>query len=235
MIRVNRGGEYLIKGDYHKNLDKNWRFYPVYLAKIKLVENFLEEQGRNKKILDLGCGEGALVERFRARGYDIIGVDLNYESEAVRKKNITSTGLEDASFDIILCLDVIEHLSFADQQKALDEIKRLLKGGALAVLTIPNLAHLASRLAFLFFGRLIRTSEIERHVGDRPICEYLKMLKKRNLMVYRRQGIFPTFPLISLLTYYFPSKVVWWHKVLNKFFAYPNWCFLNFIVCRKNE
>lgn len=223
--------EYLAKGDYHKNLDKNWRFYPVYLAKMKLVENFLNSQGYGKKILDLGCGEGILVSKYREKEYDIIGLDFNYQSELVLKGNVIGTGFSDSFFDMILCLDVIEHLSFTEQEQALNEIKRILKSDGLLVMTIPNLAHFASRISFLFAGRLLRTSEIERHIGDRPIIEYLKMLKKKRFIISQRKGIFPTFPVSSLLTYFFPSKILWLHKILNKFFAYPNWCFLNFIIC----
>jgi 2-polyprenyl-3-methyl-5-hydroxy-6-metoxy-1,4-benzoquinol methylase len=227
-------GEYLEKGDYHKNPDKNWPFYPVYIEKMRMIENFLEENGCGKKILDLGCGEGVLVDKFKSQGYDIIGADANYGSENVLKKNILETGFEEGRFDIIFCLDVLEHLSFENQDKALAEIKRILKKDGLLILTLPNLAHFASRLSFLFAGKLIRTSKIERHPGDRPIKEFINLIKNNDLKITKRKGLFPTFPLLALFTYYFPGRIVWWHRIANKLFAYPNWCFLNFIVC-KNE
>ncbi len=231
-----KSGEYKQKGDYHKNLDKNWPFYPVYLAKIKLIKNFFTGVNKNKKILDLGCGEGVLVNKFKNKGYDIVGADANYESENVLKKDILGTEFEDSSFDIILCLDVLEHLDFEEQRIALKEIKRILKPKGLLILTLPNLAHFASRISFLFLGRLIRTSIImERHKGDRTIFEYKKIIKKENFDIEKINGLFPTFPFLSFFTYYFPSKVVWWHKIVNKLFAYPNWCFLNFIVCKNKK
>lgn len=231
-----KNGEYLEKGDYHKNLDKNWPFYPVYLEKMRLVESFLDERGKSEKILDLGCGEGVLVSKFRNKGYDIIGVDANYESRVVFKRGILATGFDANSFDIILCLDVLEHLDFESQGKALVEIKRILKPGGLLILTVPNLAHFASRISFLFLGRLIRTAiAMERHKGDRTAVEYLKMIEKNKFFIKKRKGLFPTFPIVSFFTYYFPSKIVWWHKILNKFFAWPNWCFLNFLVCENKK
>lgn len=231
-----KNGEYLEKGDYHKNLDKNWPFYPVYLEKMRLVESFLDERGKSEKILDLGCGEGVLVSKFRNKGYDIIGVDANYESRVVFKRDILATGFDANSFDIILCLDVLEHLDFESQGKALVEINRILKPGGLLILTVPNLAHFASRISFLFLGRLIRTAiAMERHKGDRTAVEYLKMIEKNKFFIKKRKGLFPTFPFVSFFTYYFPSKIVWWHKILNKFFAWPNWCFLNFLVCENKK
>jgi len=228
-------GEYAVKGDYHKVLDKNWIFYPVYAEKMKFVDRILGKYGRGKKVLDLGCGEGVLVERKRKEGFDIMGADLNYESEFVSRRSILETGLEDSSFDVVLCLDVIEHLSFEEQEKAIAEIKRMLKPGGTFIFSIPNLAHFSSRLSFLFSGKLIRTSEIERHKGDRPIGEYIEILKKNNFVIQEKKGVFPTYPVISLFTFYFPSKVLWWHKILNTFFAYPNWCFLNIIICKNEE
>ena len=110
-------GEYTARGEYHKNLDKNWPFYPVYIEKMKLVKNFLAKEGRGKKILDLGCGEGALVEEIREQGCDIIGADANYESKLVLKREITNTGFADNDFDTVFCLDVLEHLFFDEQEK----------------------------------------------------------------------------------------------------------------------
>lgn len=229
-----RSGEYKTRGEYHKNLDKNWLYYPVYVEKMKMVKNFLAERGRGKKILDLGCGEGALVEEMRRQGYDITGVDANYESGFVLKRDIFSAGFADNSFDIVLCLDVLEHLDFYEQERAIDEIKRMLKPEGVLVLTLPNLAHFASRFSFLFLGKLLRTSEIERHQGDRPIGEYLKLLKNKNFLLKKRKGLFTTLPLITLATYYLPGKVLFWHKLANKI-ACPNWSFLNFMILENKK
>lgn len=230
-----REGEYSRKGDYHKELDKNWPFYPIYVEKMRMVEKFLANNGKGKKTLDLGCGEGVLVDKFRKNGLNIYGADLNYESDYVYKRPITETGFENDSFDMVLCLDVLEHLSFQEQEKAVAEIKRILKPGGILVMTLPNLAHFLSRLSFLLAGRLIRTSDISRHPGDRPITEFKKLIKEKGFAIEKTKGLFPTFPLCALLTYYFPSKMVWWHRFLNAFLAYPNWSFLNFIVCRNNK
>ena len=71
---IERAGEYSVKGDYHKNVDKNWRYYPVYFFKMEYIDYFLKSIPKTAKILDLGCGEGFLVEKYRTAGYDIIGL-----------------------------------------------------------------------------------------------------------------------------------------------------------------
>lgn len=223
--------EYTSRGDYHRRLDKNWVYYPVYVTKMELVRAFLSKLPKDVSILDVGCGEGLLVEEFRAKGYNIVGVDLNYESQYVMRGDIRKMNFDKGSWDFVLCLDVLEHLYPVDQEQAVAEIHRILKPDGRLFTVIPNLAHFASRLSFLLTGNLIRTSTIDRHIGDRPIHEYLELLRHQ-FDVVERQGLFPTYPIISLLTFYFPDKVIWLHQLFNTTLAYPDFCFLNALVCK---
>lgn len=124
-----RDWEYAVRGDYHKNLDPNWSYTPTYLRKMKYVRRFLDSLPKEAKILDAGCGEGVLVEEYRSKGRYIEGIDLNYESEYVRRANILEMPYPDNSFDIVVCLDVFEHLEFSDQPLCLNEINRITVGG----------------------------------------------------------------------------------------------------------
>ena len=130
-----RAWEYAAKGDYHRDLDRNWSYTPTYLRKMAYVRRILEELPPESKILDVGCGEGVLVEEYRNRGRRIIGLDLNYEREFVQRGSVLDLPYRDASFDLVLFLDVFEHLAYADQPRALSEIYRVLRrGGAVSCL-----------------------------------------------------------------------------------------------------
>ena len=229
-----RLGEYAEKGNYHVVLDHDWPYTPVYLAKMAYVRRFLNDIDPATRIIDLGCGEGILVQEYKERGMNIIGLDLNYESAHVKRGDMLNTGYPDGSFDIALCLDVLEHLPFESQGKAIAEIARILRPDGIFLMSVPNLAHLVSRLSFLVTGNLIRTSTIERHPGDRPIIEFMKLLNP-HFHIRKRRGIFPTFPLIALMTRYVPAKTLLLHRIYNRLLAYPNWCFLNIFTCEKRS
>src|SRR5204862_8302565 len=111
------------------------------------------------RVLDAGCGEGVLVDEFRSR-LDITGVDPNYQSDSVRTASLDGLPFGAAAFDRALCLDVLEHLTFAEQPTALAELFRVVKPGGELLVSVPNLAHLQSRVHFALRGRLIHTASL---------------------------------------------------------------------------
>jgi predicted SAM-dependent methyltransferase len=230
-IRI-RAGEYSQRGDYHIHLDAKWPYLPVYLEKLRYVREYLEREGKEAKIVDLGCGEGVVVNEHRQKGFDIVGMDLDYTADYILNGNLLETGFEDGSYDIVMVLDVIEHLQYEDQKAAFKEIHRILKPGGKFLFTIPNLAHFASRISFLFTGKLLHTSTLDRHKGDRPVNEYLEMMAPY-FKITKKAGMFPTLPLISILTYLIPSKVIGWHRLYNKLIGIPSISFLCVYECEK--
>ena len=191
-----RDWEYQKSGDYHRNLDPNWSYTPTYLRKMAFVRSILEKLPKDAKILDAGCGEGVLVEELRAKGRDIQGVDLNYESEFVKRGDVRNLPYPDNSFDAVLLLDVLEHLPFDAQAKALNELYRVLKFNGCLVLSAPNLAHLNSRFKFLLKGVFDRTDIEENHPGERPAAEYRKLLEDQGFQLNKSSGITFTFPIL---------------------------------------
>ncbi|MCC6746601.1 MAG: methyltransferase domain-containing protein [Deltaproteobacteria bacterium] len=228
-------GEYAEKGDYHRALDPSWRYYPVYVEKMALVRRLLGELPPGTRIADLGCGEGLLVEEYRAKGYDIVGVDAAYRSEHVVRAEITDLPFPSASYDRALCLDVLEHLDLAAQPRAIAEMARILRPDGRALVSLPNLAHLASRLAFLLTGKLVRTSTVDRHPGDRPIGEFVGLLDEAGFRVLRRWGLFPTYPVVSALTFVAPAAALPLHRLHNRLHPPASWCFLNVLELEKRR
>lgn len=229
---VVRSGEYAARGDYHRALDPTWEFYPTYLAKLRAVRRYLDALPASARVLDAGCGEGVIVEEY-ARRLAITGVDANYASDHVTQGSLGSLPFPDGSFDHALCLDVLEHLSFEEQPRALAELHRVLKPGGELFVSIPNLAHLQSRIQFLLRGRLIRTASEFKHPGDRPVYEYRQLARRAGFELVRRQGIFPTIPVVTHFIRRHPRALLPLHRALTLLLPLPGWCFLNLLTFRR--
>jgi len=224
---------YRARGDYHRNLNPTWSYYSTYLTKLNLVDNILSNLNREKLILDIGSGEGVFVKKYREQGYKIWGVDYNYGNPMVIPGSVTHLPLATESIDVVLFLDVIEHLLYPDQELALENIYRVLVANGLLILSVPNLAHLMSRLKFLLLGRLGRTSKVSKHPGDRPISEYLALLNKHGFEVTKRRGITLPIPFLTThLIWRYPQRFLWLHDWLD-YIQLPNLMFVNILTCYK--
>lgn len=114
------------------------RFFKILLKEAKKLHP--------KTILDVGCGEGFTLNRFRKLniGKDLIGVDTSVKAIALGKEQFPHLNLKegsayklpfkDNSFDLVLCLEVLEHLE--DPQKAFSELVRVSK--KYCIVSVPN-------------------------------------------------------------------------------------------------
>lgn len=227
-----RSGEYATRGDYHRAPDPNWEYYPTYIAKLDAVRRWLDGSRAGARVLDAGCGEGVLVDEYADR-LAIEGIDPNYGSDRVRTGSLTELPFADGSFDRALCLDVLEHLTFEEQPRALAELFRVLKGGGDLLVSVPNLAHLQSRVHFLLLGRLIRTASEHKHPGDRPAADYIEMAQRAGFILVGRRGIFPTVPILTRWIRRRPQALQPLHRWLSRLLPVPGWCFLNLLTLRK--
>jgi 2-polyprenyl-3-methyl-5-hydroxy-6-metoxy-1,4-benzoquinol methylase len=98
----------------------------------------------NPRVLDIGCGTGFNLDYLQSRGYDhVVGLDFSTEALSFcRSRQLTqlicSDGtrppLQQQSFDVILALDLIEHLE--DDTQAIRSLANLLKPcGSLFIFT----------------------------------------------------------------------------------------------------
>lgn len=231
---VERQGEYAARGDYHRSPPPDWDYYPTYIAKLERVERYLDALPAGTAVLDAGCGEGVLVERYAGR-LAIVGVDNAYSSDRVRPGSLTALPFPDDSFDRALCLDVLEHLSYADQPVALSELSRVLRPGGELLVSVPNLAHLQSRFHFALRGNLVRTASELKHPGDRPVNEYLSLARQAGFRLLRREGIFPTLPVLTHLIRRHPARLLSLHRLLTRVVPVAGWCFLNLLLFAKER
>jgi 2-polyprenyl-3-methyl-5-hydroxy-6-metoxy-1,4-benzoquinol methylase len=231
--KVFRSWEYEHHGDYHRNLDPNWSYTPTYLKKMAFVKKFIATLSEKANILDAGCGEGVLVDEMRAQGRQIQGIDLNYASQLVQRGSILHLPYKNETFDLVLLLDVFEHLQYADQPQALEEIYRVLKTNGKFLASIPNLAHLNSRFRFSIAGKLDRTDIETNHGGERPFSENFKLLQNAGFDIVGTKGITFTAPILyRWVICRRPAWFRWLHDLLEPL-AIPSLAMINIFVCQK--
>ena len=174
-----------------------------------------------------------MVDEFAGR-LCIIGVEPHYVSDRVKAGSLLKLPFTNASFGRALCLDVLEHLTFPEQGPALAELFRVVRPGGELLVSVPNLAHLQSRIHFLLRGRLIRTASEYKHPGDRPVHEYLQLASRAGFTLVARRGIFPTVPVLTRLIRRHPRALAPLHRALTALLPVPGWCFLNLLTFRKS-
>jgi SAM-dependent methyltransferase len=100
---------------------------------------------------DLSAGDGRATELLKRRGWRVISTERRPGG-----RGWIAADLEDdlpfrsATFDLVLLLEVIEHL--ADIPHAFREIARMLKPGGVAIVTTPNRLNITSRIHYLLSG-----------------------------------------------------------------------------------
>ena len=121
------------------------------------------------RILDMGCGIGGFVKVFLDRGYlNVEGIDVSSESVSIanhfgiaqvhKGEIIDSLKIkDDNSFDIILYLDVLEHITRHETLCILNETYRILRPGGKVIIHAPNAEGV--------FGSRIRYSDITHEMA----------------------------------------------------------------------
>ena len=93
----------------------------------------------NKKILEIGSGNGDILELLKARGADIVGLELNgvinQSPDIISYDGITLPFNNDV-FDIVFSSNVLEHVSHFNDMN--HEIQRVLKKSGVAIHVMPT-------------------------------------------------------------------------------------------------
>jgi len=194
---------------------------PWRVGYARKVLDRLQIDPTGKTALEVGCGGGILTEEIAAMGFITTGIDPAEESLQAAANHARETGLRisyepgtgesipypDASFDVVFCCDVLEHVR--DLPKVIREISRVLKPGGVFIYDTINRTFVSKlvmikiwqewrRWAFMppnlhIWKMFIRPSELQtllrnaglnwqEHIGSKPnvpIPTMLSYLRRR--------------------------------------------------------
>lgn len=117
---------------------------PITINRFNDLLDHFEQYRQTGKILDIGAGYGFFLEIARQRGWEVYGVELTDEAvDYCKSKGITmykgelhEVNLEPEKFDVIISIEVIEHIN--NPNEYLKEAHKLLRKGGEFYVTTPN-------------------------------------------------------------------------------------------------
>jgi SAM-dependent methyltransferase len=125
----------------HRAEDRHWWYRGRRTVLAKMIDSL--ELPADARILDAGCGSGRNMVDLARRG-TVAGVELSETSVSLARErgvgevvlgSVLEMPFADASFDLAVCLDVIEHLE--DDVAALRELRRVVAQGGRLLVTVP--------------------------------------------------------------------------------------------------
>ena len=140
------------------------------LATMDVIASLVPQGAR---VLDLGCGDGALLAHLRTTrgctGYGVEIDDANVLACVKRGVNVIQINLDegltmfdDASFDVVLQIDTLQHLRNAEVM-----LRETVRVGRAGIVAFPNFAHWPNRVSVLR-GRMPVTKRLPYQWYDTP-------------------------------------------------------------------
>ena len=142
--------------------------------------------GKNKKVLDIGCRDGALTAYF-AEGNEVLGIDIDNIALAEAKRflsietmNVDLNGewseLSERKFDVIVAGEVLEHLYYPS--RVVLRIKKHLVKGGMFLGSVPNAFSLKNRLRYLLGQKNHTPLSDPTHINQFSYGELREMLER---------------------------------------------------------
>lgn len=181
--------DYYQNGVKHNILQRIW-----HRNKLNIVINLIHETPQ--KILDVGCASGWFLSHIATHYPTVkcVGVDIYKEAIDYGNKRYKTIKLiqGDAQqlpfpnefFDLIICTEVLEHVTFP--KKVLNEIERVLTPGGKAILEMDT-GNILFRLVWYWWTRIRKSVWTEAHLQFFDSKKLEKLIIKNGFRVIKRK------------------------------------------------
>lgn len=158
---------------------------------------------KNLSLIDIGCGGGLIAEPMARLDATVTGIDasetnINVASLHAQKSGLTiayrattaeQLALEGAQYDVVLALEIIEHV--ADIELFYDSLVHLVKPGGLLILSTLNRTAKSYALGIVAAERVLRWLPRGTHTWSKFIrpSEMARALRRRNLRLRDTMGL----------------------------------------------
>lgn len=132
--------------------DRHWWYGGMRAISAALLDEVYAGK-RGLRILDAGCGTGGNA-RFLRRYGTVAGIDLAAPAlelggprlpGVLAQASVLELPFKSASFDLVTSFDVLYHRAVPDEQRALREVRRVLKPGGRLLIRLPAYEFLRSK------------------------------------------------------------------------------------------
>lgn len=178
--------EYSISDPYTVIENFNSQFHQRRLdCTLELIDDYVINLNSNRKVLDLGCGQGHITNKIKEvyPTFELYGLD--YSISAIDFANTKYKGIdfivanafyppyEDEFFDIIICNNLWEHVP--DPLSLLKSISRILKTNGLIIISTPSRYRLTNLLRTVMGKPIKFISNL--HITEYSIGQVKEQLK----------------------------------------------------------
>ena len=162
---------------------------------LKALEPWVKE---NSRVLDLGCGDGSLLQRLKANkqvtGYGLENDPQQIQTCVGRGINVIEKSLdrelddfEDNSFDTVIMTFALQVMKHPDIILA-----EMLRVGKECIVTFPNFGNLQARFSLLFSGKMPVTKNLPYSWYDTPnihfctVADFEQLCREKGYQVLNR-------------------------------------------------
>ncbi len=188
-----------IEDYYREHLTSDYK-PAFYQPRYQRILEFLKDEKKSTKILDIGCGAGDLLLTLKEAGFkNTEGLDYSIQAKNFAEKRGLEVTLCDfeketppfkEKFDAVICGDILEHVF--EPGFFLGKVKQLLKQNGWLIISVPNAGWYLNGLLLTFFPQLLRLSPafgVWTHVNQFTVYTLGKLLTRSGFKIERMAGV----------------------------------------------